>query len=218
MARSGSDLRTGLRWECLGLVSEPMSLRAFGLVVLTGLACVANAMAESGNGSSWLRALNTRAAKFDSIVTVPEFETTPQEVRASVRDTIAAGNAALDRIGALKGDEVTFQNTAEALDDIGYQISLADNRLSLIKETSTNSAVRDSATDALKQLEEWMVGLDYREDVYRALKAYADKKPALTGEDAKLLSEAMRDYRRAGLELPKAGATRLSGCAKNSRA
>ena len=55
-----------------------------------------------------------------------------------------------------------------------------------------------------QDLEEWMVGLDYREDVYRAVKAYADTKPKLKGEDAKLLSETMRDYRRAGLDLPKA--------------
>ena len=36
--------------------------------------------------------------------------------------------------------------------------------------------MRDTATDALKQLETWMVGLDYREDVYQSLKAFADKK------------------------------------------
>ena len=99
---------------------------------------------------------------------------------------------------------MTFDNTVRALDDMSYQIGLTDNRLSLIKETSTNAALRDVATDAIKDLEEWSIGLDYREDVYKAVKAYADKKPKLRGEDAKLLSETMRDYRRAGLELPKA--------------
>ena len=48
------------------------------------------------------------------------------------------------------------------------------------------------------------MGLDYREDVYRAVKAYADTKPKLAGEDEKFLEETMRDYRRAGLALPKA--------------
>ena len=64
--------------------------------------------------------------------------------------------------------------------------------------------MRDAATDALKELEEWSVGIEYREDVYKAVKAYADKKPKLKGEDAKLLAETMRDFRRAGLDLPKA--------------
>jgi thimet oligopeptidase len=116
---------------------------------------------------------------------------------------MAVGNAALDHIGALKPRAVTFENTVRALDDVGYQISLTDDRLSLVKETSPSAAMRDAATEALKQLQEWEVSLDYREDVYKAIKAYADTKPKLKGEDAKLLQETMRDFRRAGLELPK---------------
>jgi Zn-dependent oligopeptidase len=151
-----------------------------------------------------LQEFQKRAAKFHSIITVPTFETTTNEVQASVKQAIVSGNAALDRIGKLGPGEVTFANTVRALDDLEFQLGLVDNRLSLIKETSTNAAVRDAATDSLKELEEWMVGLDYREDVYRTVKAYADTKPPLEGEDAKLLSETMRDYRRAGLELPRA--------------
>jgi Zn-dependent oligopeptidase len=161
-------------------------------------------LAQPAAGVDRLEQFKQRATRFKSIISLPPFETTTNEVTASVKQTISAGNAALDRIGALDPRKVTFNNTVRALDDIGYQISLTDNRLSVIKETSTNAALRDVSTDALKELEEWMVGLDYREDVYKTLKAYADTKPKLKGEDAKLLSETMRDYRRAGLELPKA--------------
>ena len=151
-----------------------------------------------------LEEFQKRAAKFNSVVTAPVFETTTNAIGATLTNTIATGNAALDRIGQLAPNAVNFNNTVRARDDLNFQLALADNRLSLIKETSTNAAVRDAATEAIKSLEEWMVGLDYREDVYRALKIYADTKPALAGEDAKLLVETMRDYRRAGLELPKA--------------
>ncbi len=150
-----------------------------------------------------LAQFQTRAARFKGVISLPRYETSTNEVRAAVRETISAGNAGLDRVAALDPRNVTFQNTVRALDDVGYQISLTDNRLQLVKETSPDAAVRETATDALKQLEEWMVGLDYREDVYRVLKAYADKKPKLRGEDAKLLFETMRDYRRAGLDLPR---------------
>ena len=160
--------------------------------------------AEHDTKESTLSAFQARAAKFKAVVTLPTFELTTNEVAASVKKTIATGNAALDTIGKLAPEKVTFKNTIQALDDLGYQIGLTANRLSLIKETSTDAAIRDAATDAIKELEEWMVGLDYREDVYRAVKAYADTKPKLKGEDAKLLSETMRDYRRAGLDLPKA--------------
>ncbi len=161
-------------------------------------------LAQPGNQADRLKEFKKRAASFNSVLSLPQFETTTNEIRVSVRQTIARGNADLDRIGALQPSQVTFENTLRALDDIGYQISLTDNRLSLLKETSTSAAARDAATDALKELEEWMVGLDYREDVYKAVKAYADKKPGLSGEEAKLLSETLRDYRRAGLGLPKA--------------
>ena len=145
-----------------------------------------------------------RSAQFNSVITVPTFETTTNEITASVAQAIADGNAALDRIGKLATSEVNFTNTIRALDDLGFELSTTDNRLSLIQQTSTSAVIRDATTDALKGLETWMVGIDYREDVYRAVKAYADTKPNLTGEDAKLLVETMRDYRRAGLDLPKA--------------
>ena len=143
------------------------------------------------------------AEKFNSIISLPEFETTTNAVALSVTNTIKIAEAALDQIGKLTPAEVNFQNTVRALDDLGYNIGTTANRLSVIKETSTDAALRDATTDQIKILEEWSVGLDYREDVYRALKAYYETHPKLHGEDLKMLTETMRDYRRAGLELPK---------------
>ncbi len=144
------------------------------------------------------------AKNFNEIISVPKFEKTPAEIGNTVTNLMNSANAELDKIGQLKPDQVNFNNTARALDDIGYQIGTVANRLEVIKETSTEAALRDAATEQVKILEEWSVGLDYREDVYQALKAYADTHPKLKGEDNKLLTETMRDYRRAGLELPKA--------------
>src|SRR5208283_2450872 len=171
---------------------------------LAGCEMVCTSMAQPTNRPNLLKEFRRSAAKFNSVITVPEFETTTNAIRFNLKQTIAVGNAALDRIGALKPRQVTFENTVRALDELGYDISLTDNRFGLIKETSADAALRAAATDALKELEEWSVGIEYREDVYKAVKAYADKKPKLEGEDAKLLAETMRDYRRAGLDLPKA--------------
>ena len=46
------------------------------------------------------------------------------------------------------------------------------------------------------------MAIDYRDDVYKAMKAFADTHPKLSGEDEKLFKETMRDFRRAGLDLP----------------
>lgn len=181
-----------------------MSWKMLQWSLLVFLPMAFSGVAQPMAAADRLQEFAQRAARFHSIIRLPQFETTTNQVRQSVQDTIQAGNAALDRIAALTPDKLTFANTVVALDDVGYQISLTDDRLSVLKETSTSAALRDAATDGLKHLEEWMVGLDYREDVYKVLKAYAGTRPKLKGEDAKLLFETMRDYRRAGLDLPKA--------------
>src|SRR6266576_2105840 len=118
-----------------------------------------------------------------------------------MKNAIAKANAALDQIGAQDPGKVTFKSTVAALDDVTYEASLAENRATLIKETNTNPAMRTAAENAVKAFQDWVVGVDYRDDVYKAIKAFADTHPKLSGEDEKLLKETLRDYRRAGLEL-----------------
>src|SRR2546425_6699859 len=139
------------------------------------------------------------AAKANAILTIPDWEQTPEAVDTAMKDAIAKANKALDQIGAQDLSKVTFKNTIVALDDLTYQANLEANKANIIKETSTNAAMRTAAENAVKVFQEWAVSIDYREDVYKTLKAFADTHPPLSGEDAKLLFETMRDYRRAGL-------------------
>ena len=142
------------------------------------------------------------AEKAHAILTIPQWEQTPAEVDAMMKNAIDTANKALDRIGALQPKQTTFKNTVVALDDLGNAALDAANKATIIKETNTDEAMRTAGENAVKAYEDWVVGVDYREDVYKALKAFADTKPKLAGEDAKLLKETMRDYRRAGLDLP----------------
>ena len=108
---------------------------------------------------------------------------------------------AIEKVEDIDGKIAIALKTAQAIadEDAEFCRNIGIHGIALIKETSTNAALRDAATDEVKVLDEWSVGLDYREDVYRAIKAYADTRPDLKDEDAKLLSDTMRDYRRAGL-------------------
>ena len=142
------------------------------------------------------------AAKANAVLTIPDWEQTPKAVEAAIKDAIAKANAALDQIGAQDLSKVTLKSTVIALDDVTYQASLAANKATIIKETNTNPAMRAAAENAVKAFQDWAVGVDYREDVYKAIKAFADTHPKLSGEDEKLLKETLRDYRRAGLDLP----------------
>jgi len=142
------------------------------------------------------------AAKANAVLTIPDWPQTPEAVDALVKDAIAKANAALDEVGKQDLGKVSLKSTVIALDDLGYDANQAANKVAVIKESNKDAAMRTAAENALKVFQDWAVSIDYREDVYKAVKAFADTKPKLSGEDEKLLSETMRDYRRAGLALP----------------
>ena len=122
--------------------------------------------------------------------------------RAISTTTIAKADAALGVIGKQDLSKATFASTVGALDDVQNDATIAINKTVVIQQTNQDAAMRDAAEKAIKVFQDWAVGIDYREDVYKAVKAYADTNPKLEGEDALLLEHTMRDYRRAGLALP----------------
>src|SRR5436305_6661910 len=142
------------------------------------------------------------AAKANAVLSNPDWEQTPESADAMTKNASATANKALEQIGAQDLSKITFKSTVVALDDLTYQAGNAANKAVIIKESNTNEKMRSAAENAVKEFQDWAVGIDYREDVYKALKAFADTKPKLSGEDKKLFDETMRDYRRAGLALP----------------
>ena len=141
-------------------------------------------------------------AKANARLTIPEWPQTPEAVETSTKEAIKRSNAALDAIGRLDRKKMTFQNTVVALDDLAYEANNVGNKATIIKQANTDPKMRAAAEKAVKAMNDWFVGIDYREDVYKSIKAFAETNPQLTGEDKKLLDETMRDYRRAGLALP----------------
>src|SRR4051812_2839399 len=127
-----------MRWKTISF----LAMASF----LAGCSSVAPKPAAPTTGN--LQQFEARAAQFNSVVTVPTFETTTNEITTAVTNAIKVGTAALDRIGKLSPGEVTFNNTVRALDDLGFDLSRVDNRLSLIQQTSTDAAVRDAATES----------------------------------------------------------------------
>ena len=194
-----NHLASGLRAPIL----ERVKLKFWPLILVFAIAGCSSVPKPKPIPTGSLEKFEKKAEKFGEVVTVPAFETTTNEIAVTANNIIVFGNAALDRIGQLKPGEVNFTNIIRAIDDVGYIVQSAENRLDLIDQTSTNADVRDAASDAIKKIDAWAVGIDYREDVYAAIKVYSDTHPQLNGEDKKLFDETLRDYRRAGLELPK---------------
>src|SRR6058998_22908 len=65
------------------------------------------------------------AAKANAVLTIPDWDQTPEAVDAAMKDAIAKANAALDQIGAQDPGKVTFKSTVVALDDVTYQAGLS---------------------------------------------------------------------------------------------
>ena len=142
------------------------------------------------------------AEKAKAVLTIPDWPQTPAAVENEIGAAIAKANTDLDAIGKQDLSKVTFESTVGALDDMQNESSIAINKTVIVQQTNQAQAMRDAAEKAIKAFQDWAVGIDYREDVYRAVKAYANTKPKLEGEDALLLEYTLRDYRRAGLPLP----------------
>lgn len=144
-----------------------------------------------------------KASTFGCVLTLPAFERSATEITNAVHDAMDEAEIQLDRFGRQDVANLNFTNTIRALYDITYPVMRVANRVYLMKETSTDPAIRDAATALIKELDEWFVGLDYREDIFNVVTAYEKSNPILTGEDKKLYEETLRDYKRAGLYLPK---------------
>lgn len=150
-----------------------------------------------------LATFQAAAIKANVLFAVPVWETTPAEISASVDSAIAKADKKLDAIAALDTDAITFENSIAALDDAFYEVLNVSDRIDVIRESHQDKAMRDKALEVSKKIQTWYVAAGFREDVYKTVAAYEDTRPELEGEEAMLLKETIRDYRRNGMALPK---------------
>jgi thimet oligopeptidase len=154
--------------------------------------------------SSQLSDFQAAAAKSGQVLTLPDYPLTPEALTARAEDSIKAADAALAKLAAQDTAKLTFANTFAAYDQITTRVTDAALVIGTLAESSIDKAMRDTANELNVKIQEWAVGLDYREDIYRVLKAVVDSKPKLDAEEQRLVDEMMRSYRRAGLALPAA--------------
>lgn len=173
------------------------------LLASFSLPCVVSAVDQpSTANANALSAFQTKAEKFHEVVVLPNFERTPEEITAAAEQAIREAEASLDRLAHQDLKKATFISTIQDLDTITAVVRKASDRIGLLQETAVEKAVREAASEASVKLSSWGIGLEYRDDIYQAIKAYADTHPKLVGEEKLLFDETLRDYRRAGLSLP----------------
>jgi len=129
------------------------------------------------------------------------FATTSQA--SEVADVaIARCRAELEEIAAHDATERTFENTVAAFDDAVSR--LYEDTLWTWFQLNVHPEldVRELGETTRRKVSDFAVEIFLHEGVFDGLKAYAATSPALEGEQARLLEHALRDFRRAGMELP----------------
>lgn len=125
-----------------------------------------------------------------------------QQVPQSIKDALKRADAAVLKIVKIPAKQRTFANTIGALDDISVRLDNDTSLFLFMQYVSTDANVRDSSRAAEEFVSNWAIELGKREDLYKAVKQFADTKPKLTGEQKRLFDFTMRDYRRSGMTLP----------------
>ncbi len=131
---------------------------------------------------------------------------TREDLDEACRTAVEECDARIAALVAVPTGQRTFANTVLAVEEARAAVTEARLAWGLLAEVSPDDRLREAAREWAERLDKREVGIGFDEDVYRAVREYADRAEvtALTGEDARLLGDLLRDYRRSGTELPAA--------------
>jgi thimet oligopeptidase len=129
------------------------------------------------------------------------FAQTEADVAPPIKEAVSRAESAIAKILAVPDSQRTFANTLGALDDMGARLDADTSLFIFFQNVSTDAKERDAARTADEFVSNWQIALSKREDLFRAVKAFAAKKPKLKGEQARMLKFALRDFHRSGLDL-----------------
>jgi thimet oligopeptidase len=137
-------------------------------------------------------------------------DTTADSVRAAVDKALAEADALIESAVA-SIDAPTFETTMRPIELAGAAANRGWGPSAFMAYVHPDVAVRDAGQAAEERIAKWVVANAFREDLYRAVKAFAEtpEAAALEGEPKRLLRFWLRDFRRAGHELTPADKAKL---------
>ena len=150
--------------------------------------------------------LNFTAAASVTATALDQPAATPAAERAAataetIEAALARADEAVAAIVAIPDAQRTFDNTIGAIDDMFTRLQMDTSMIQFMAYVHPEAAIRDAGTTAEERVTNYLIDLSKREDLYRAVKAYADTNPKLEGEQKRLLEFTLRDYKRSGMML-----------------
>lgn len=130
------------------------------------------------------------------------------QLAAHKKQALAQAQQALQKILAVPDEQRTYQNTAQALDHL---VSLSNAAIMVstaitIELIEPQESIRKAAREAVLAIQNFFIDhISSNPELYKAIKTYADgnaKKENLTDEQKYFLTQTIRDFEHAGLNLP----------------
>jgi thimet oligopeptidase len=109
----------------------------------------------------------------------------------------------LSSIAAIPAGERSFANTVRAMDLAQAAFSGVSSPMSFLNMVSPDPRVRRMASAIERRAQRTLIGLDSREDLYKALLEARARGESLDAQDQKLLDESIRGFELSGMGLPE---------------
>ena len=135
---------------------------------------------------------------------------TADSITADVDTTLSDASAIIDEVVAA-ADSPTYDTVLERLEDVSDITASLFGRTGFMGYVHPDEEVRSVGQQLEERITKWGIDIAFLPDLYRAVKAFAetDEAKALTGERARLLEFTLRDFIKAGHELPSEQQARL---------
>ncbi|MEM7310329.1 MAG: M3 family metallopeptidase [Planctomycetota bacterium] len=127
-----------------------------------------------------------------------------------IEAALARADAALEAIASRPAEERTFDNTVRAVDDVQASFFEEARMPGFLAQVSTDPDERAVGRRASADMGNWFDKLYQNEALYLAVKDVVDSGLAPQGEGGRYAERLLRDFRRAGMSLPKEKRDRLA--------
>ena len=120
----------------------------------------------------------------------------------------------VQKILAIPENQRNFDNVIGGIDELIEHLQIDTNMLQFMHHVSTDAAERERGALAEEHYVNYLIELGKNEKLFEAVKTVSMLKIGLDPVRTRLLKETMRDFRRAGMDLPADKRAELTGLQK----
>lgn len=132
-----------------------------------------------------------------------DLDVEPEELISKADELIAKCRTVYDQVGAIKDEDVKYENVLKVLADVECEYTAERYLLDFPQQVSVSKALRDASTEADRRLQAFDVEISMRQDVFDKLLILEKKQEKLQPEANRFLERLIKLGKRNGLHLPQ---------------